>query len=111
MAAILARPGSAAVYAHLAWALGTGLGQYLLQVVDWILQDPGTLLGTCPLALALARRCASVLPEGEDRGLEPGLQSNPRLSLETALADTALTGLAACPAVRHREFADQVCDP
>jgi hypothetical protein len=35
---LLARPEAAAAHSRLAWALGRGIGEYLLQQVDWALQ-------------------------------------------------------------------------
>ena len=41
LAALLARPGKAALYGRLAWALGRGVGEYLLQQAQWVLQVEG----------------------------------------------------------------------
>ena len=41
LAALLARPGEAALLGRLAWALGRGVGEYLLQQAQWALQARG----------------------------------------------------------------------
>lgn len=38
LAQLLTRPSCASIYTALAWRLGRGVGEYLLQQVDWILQ-------------------------------------------------------------------------
>ena len=51
------RPGSAAALARLAWALGRGVGEYLLQQLSWTLLDVQTLSGQLPLIQVLQQRC------------------------------------------------------
>ncbi len=38
LAMLLTRPRAAAAHSRLAWALGRGIGEYLLQQADWALQ-------------------------------------------------------------------------
>ena len=51
------RPHAAASLGRLAWALGKGVGEYLLQQVGWALQDTATLTASTPLPQVLQRRC------------------------------------------------------
>ena len=41
---------------RLTWSLGNGLGEYLLQQIDWVLQDTDTLYGSHRLESVLTRR-------------------------------------------------------
>jgi hypothetical protein len=50
LAQLLVKPGAAALYSRITWALGRGVGEYLLQQADWMLQDVETLLGASPLS-------------------------------------------------------------
>ena len=61
LAQLLVQPGSAAALARLTWALGPGLGEYLLQQVGWVLQDADTLLGHHSLRSVLKRRFGGLL--------------------------------------------------
>ncbi|KAK9823129.1 hypothetical protein WJX72_000476 [[Myrmecia] bisecta] len=109
LAQLLVRPQAAPSYSKLAWQLGRGVGEYLLQQVDWILLDPDTLLGHKTLAQALQRRC--LVDVQSDAGLvaldHPGSEPAP-FAVEAALSQVALSGLAASQAVRQREFAEHV---
>lgn len=40
LAVLLTQPCMAAAHSRLAWALGRGIGEYLLQQADWALQVP-----------------------------------------------------------------------
>ena len=47
LAVLLTQPCMAAAHSRLAWALGRGIGEYLLQQVDWALQVPPPPLHAC----------------------------------------------------------------
>lgn len=61
LAQFLLRPGEAAELAAIVWSLGRGLGEYLLQQIEWVLADPDTLLGHHSLQDVLRRRFGSLL--------------------------------------------------
>ena len=55
--AVADRPHRGAALGRLAWALGRGVGEYLLQQLGWTLQDVHTLSGQLPLIHTLKQRC------------------------------------------------------
>ena len=55
--AVTEQPRKAAALGRLAWVLGRGVGEYLLQQLSWTLQDVQTLSGQQPLAQVLQQRC------------------------------------------------------
>jgi len=63
LAELLVNPEGAAGLARLTWALGRGLGEYLLQQTDWVLQDMDTLMGHHTLRSVLLRRFGALLPK------------------------------------------------
>ena len=63
LAELLLNPKRAAGLARLTWALGRGLGEYLLQQTDWVLQDVDTLMGHNTLHSVLLRRFGALLPQ------------------------------------------------
>lgn len=61
LAELLLRPTAAPELTSLVWAMGKGLGEYLLQQVGWVLQDADTLAGHHSLRTVLKRRFRSLL--------------------------------------------------
>ena len=61
LAQLLSRPEQGALLPRLALSLGKGLHEYLLQQVDWVLQDMDSLLGNHSLNAVLHKRFGSLL--------------------------------------------------
>lgn len=61
LAELLLQPRGATDLAALVWSAGRGLGEYLLQQAEWVLQDADTLLGHQPLHSVLKRRFGALL--------------------------------------------------
>ncbi|KAK9916244.1 hypothetical protein WJX75_000426 [Coccomyxa subellipsoidea] len=103
LATLLKQPGKGALIARLTWALGRGIGEYLLQQTDWVLQDLSSLLGHMSLAEVLLKRCGLPAAGSDSASLSPAAKS-----VGGGFADMALTGLALSDQSRQRDFAQQI---
>ncbi|BDA40350.1 probable mediator of RNA polymerase II transcription subunit 12 at N-terminal half [Coccomyxa sp. Obi] len=103
LATLLEQPGKGALTARLTWALGRGIGEYLLQQADWLLQDTSSLLGHMSLADVLRKRCGVPRTEPEAACQNPTVED-----ISFGFAELALTGLALSDQSRQRDFALQI---
>lgn len=105
LATVLSRPEHGALLSRQASALGCGIGEYLLQQADWVLQDSDSLLGHMSLAEVLCKRCrASVRAL---TALEEQLQASDA-AVSAGFAEMVLSGLAQSDQAQQREFAQHI---
>ncbi|CAL8467360.1 g6897 [Coccomyxa elongata] len=103
LATLLEKPEKGALLARLTWALGHGIGEYLLQQADWLLQDSSSLLGHMSLGDVLRKRCGVPGTEPEAACCNPTVEE-----ISLGFAELALTGLALSDQSRQRDFALQI---